>query len=230
MYFILHIAYKYFFCMSIIKTMASLIFQHSKSIVNKAKKLAKVAASHAERMDLDYRTCYDQVYKMNIDLSFKEFDELLAVSKSLHERYLQNTHTHPCYFITIRPDDTRVLFIDFKQKIEEYLKKPCFVDFVLSYEQKGESMETLGQGFHCHIVATCKQRSKGELLRNTLSFFKSWIVEEKIASNCIQVDATKDGQKLIQNYLIDYKSEDGHKEATKKYDEIWREKNSLDHL
>lgn len=210
--------------------MASLIFAHSKSIVTKAKKAAQKAASHAEHMDLDYKECYNQIYDMNIKLAFKEFDELLTVSKSLHDRYLTYTSKNQAYFITIRPDDKRVLFIDFKQKVEEYLNRTCFVDYVVSYEQKGITMETLGEGFHCHIVATMKQRSKGEVLRDTLSSFNSWIVEGKIASNCIQVDITKDSKQLIQNYLIDYKSEDGHKEATKKYDEIWREKNSLNHL
>lgn len=207
--------------------MASLIFAHSKSIVNKAKKQARIFAQQGETMGKDYKETYNSVYDMNISLAMKEFDELLSVSSMFHERYLTYTSKNKEYFITIRPDDKRISFNDFNAKVIEYLSRKCFLSYTCSYEQKGTSDETLGKGFHCHIVATMRQKSKGEVLRDTLSSFKPWIDEGIIASNCIQVCITNNGPQLIQSYLIDYESEDNHKVITKEWDVKWRQENNI---
>jgi hypothetical protein len=205
--------------------MASLIFSHSKVIVNKAKKAGDRAVDLAIMQGLENtKEAYQQSYDMSLNISFREFDQYLNVSKQLHERYLLYTSGDKEYFITLRPDDKRVSFDDFQQKVIEYLGRSCFISYDCAFEQKGESDETLGSGFHCHIVAKMKQRSKGEVLRDTLSSFKQ---VEWIAPNCIQILPTKNGRELVQNYLIDYKSEDGHKEVTRVWDDKWREQHAI---
>lgn len=125
------------------------------------------------------------------------------------------------YFITIRPNK-HVAFADFYAKVVKLVRRSCVIDYSLSFEQKGESEETLGQGFHVHIVAHMKQRSKGEVLRDVQSSFKTMA-----ADNCVQVDLAPRPKELVQNYLLDYKSDDGHKEQTKQWDAQWRDNMGL---
>lgn len=134
------------------------------------------------------------------------------------------------YFITIRPDDSKCCFEDFREKVMTFLKRKCFLEYTLSFEQKGTTPSDMGRGFHCHIIAKMKQRSKGEVLRDTLNSFKEWIDKEWIASNCIDVVITKNPEKLVLNYLVKYESEDGHKMATKAIDDLWRSSMAIEPL
>lgn len=126
------------------------------------------------------------------------------------------------YFISIRPDDTKTAFDDFRQKILEFVTRKCFLSYALSFEQKGVLPSELGKGFHCHIVAKMRQRSKGEVLRDLKSTFKTWLDDDRLAPNCIDVKVTKNPEQLVQTYLVDYKSDDEHKEITKGMDDLWR--------
>lgn len=134
------------------------------------------------------------------------------------------------YMITIRPDDKKIDFPTFMIEVEQFVKRKCFLNYVYSFEQKGTDPMSLGSGFHVHIVADMKQRSKSEVLRDTLSSWKSWIDNGLVAANCIDVVTTKNAEALVQNYLIDYTSDDDHKEVTKSWDEMWRSGCGIDPL
>lgn len=150
-----------------------------------------------------------------------EFQSLLTNTIDDGKRY---------YMITIRPVSDVVDFNVFKDKIETLVHRACFLDYVYSFEQKGTSPTELGTGFHVHIVAAMKQRSKAEVLRDVVSTFNPWIAKGWIASNCIDVRITKNPTEVVQNYLIDYKSDDGHKETTKTYDDLWRSEKNLKNI
>lgn len=134
------------------------------------------------------------------------------------------------YFISIRPDDTKVSFDEFRQKTLEFVTRKCFVSYALSFEQKGVLPSELGKGFHCHIVAKMNQRSKGEVLRDLKSTWRTWIQDDRLAPNCIDVKVTKNPEQLVQSYLIDYKSDDEHKIATKSMDDLWRTHEGIEPL
>lgn len=134
------------------------------------------------------------------------------------------------YFISIRPDDTKVTFDEFRQKVLEFVTRKCFVSYALSFEQKGVLPSELGKGFHCHIVAKMNQRSKGEVLRDLKSTWRTWIEDDRLAPNCIDVKVTKNPDQLVQTYLIDYKSDDEHKVVTKGMDELWRTHEGIEPL
>lgn len=202
--------------------MASLIFAHAKSIVKNAKSEARKAAFHDEKMGKDYKERYHFWYDWHLNRHADEFDEFLEVAQRLHGQYLNALGNKQSYFITLRPDCTKIDFISFKEKVESFVSRACFTSVTYSFEQKGTTPSELGSGFHVHIVAQSKHRSKGECLRDTLSSWDSWVSKGWIASNCIDVAVTKNGEALIQNYLIDYKSDDNHKLPTKSMDELWR--------
>lgn len=127
------------------------------------------------------------------------------------------------FMITIRPECKKINLHTFKKDVDDYLKRKMFKHIhICSFEQKGTTLDSLGNGFHVHIIAETTCRSKGEVLRNTLSTF-----ERYTAGNCIQVDVCKNPENVKQDYLIDYISKDGHKEITKEWDSIWRDREGL---
>lgn len=131
------------------------------------------------------------------------------------------------YFITIRPDERQITFDDFYAIVRKFTERKCITSFQLSFEQKGLTLDTLGTGFHVHIIAQVTQRSKGELLRDTQSTFARCT-----AANCIDVKPlarTVDVQN-VSRYLTSYDSDDGHKIVTKEWDSLWRQKEGLSAL
>lgn len=202
--------------------MASLIFAHAKSICKKAKSEAKDLAMSDEKLGKSFDERYQYWYDLLISREYDAFDEYIEVASKLHERYIAANGRKQSYFITIRPDCNKVDFITFKEKVESFVSRACFTEVTYSFEQKGTTPSEIGTGFHVHIVAQSKHRSKGECLRDTLSSWNTWVSEGRIAANCIDVAVTNNGQALIQNYLIDYKSDDNHKSPTKSMDELWR--------
>lgn len=153
-------------------------------------------------------------------------EEIAALEQETGETLLfapQGTKQN--YFITIRPDTSKVQFIDFYNDVKKFTDRKCFNAFKLSFEQKGVTTENIGSGFHVHIVASMKQRSKGEVLRDTQSAFKGYT-----AANCIEVLTTRNPDELVDNYLVNYISEDGHKAPTKEMDALWRKNLNIDAL
>lgn len=162
---------------------------------------------------------FEKNARLGIELMLK-FKEIAADEGLIHYEAVRNY-----WFITIRPNSNLVTFKDFKDIVFKFVKRSCFVEYTLSFEQKGVSMETLGNGFHVHIIAKMKQRSKGEVLRDTKSTFKNCT-----APNCIEVLLCKNPETLIQGYLIDYESNDEHKIVTKDWDTIWRKNENIEDI
>lgn len=214
--------------------MSSLIFAHAKSIYNKAQKHASCTADIAysaeqyateEERKKIYHDTFQKNYELVIKTERKKFADILQIATVLHEDYIAITGsvTNQWYFITIRPDCSKVSFNEFYDKIEKLTERKCFKQFSLSFEQKGTSDETLGEGFHVHIVSEMTFRSKPDCIRGMLSSFNKWINKEYIAEQCIDVQVSSRPEELIQGYLIDYKHSDKHKIATKEWDMKWRE-------
>lgn len=134
------------------------------------------------------------------------------------------------YMITIRPDDTKCNFDDFKDKVESFVRRACFIRYSYAFEQKGTTIATMGQGFHVHIIADMKQRTKSEVLRDTLSTWNSFIIKGFISSNNIDVRTCNNPVEVINSYLLEYKSDDNHKITTKEVDYHWRSCKSLEPL
>lgn len=208
-------------------------FAYLKSATSRAHKNAtKFADQYSPYItsDPDSYTNWERLYNEQFDRECKyvlnEIRRMKKMKEIIQEEFkellLDDQPEANSYFITIRPDDTQCKFEEFYERVTSIVSRKCFLDYTLSYEQKGTDPSSLGKGFHCHIVAKMKQRSKGEVLRDIQSSLKDWIENHKIASNCIDVVLAKRPQELINKYLINYESEDEHKEATKTWDELWR--------
>lgn len=92
-----------------------------------------------------------------------------------------------------------------------------------AYEQKGESIETMGHGFHWHILI-CTQHA---------NYYRTHIVRDAqrlftyVAANCIQVDSIRNLDRA-RAYIR------GEKEASKMpavtYDRLWRKSMGIEEL
>nr|QGF19378.1 hypothetical protein [Antarctic circular DNA molecule] len=136
----------------------------------------------------------------------------------------EGAKTSTTYFITIRPAPGRVSFEEFYACARKYTTRKCFITFKLSFEQKGTSEGTLGEGFHLHCIAKMTQRSKGEVLRDTVSSFAKCCDPQGVDIRSI---STETDVINTTKYLVDYVSKNGHKILTKECDTLWRSKNDI---
>lgn len=203
-----------------------------------AAKMNRTIAKETDRMSRIERRGYDQdnsdlrqiatqmemnKFRSNVELGI---DLMLIYKDIATEKGLYADKVKKTYFITIRPKCT-ITFDEFYNNVKQYVDRKCFINYQLTFEQKGTSDDTLGYGFHTHILAQMKQRSKGEVLRDTISAFK-----KLCEPNCIQVDIIKNESDYNNtlSYITEYTSDDDHKIVTKEWDEKWRIKNNLENL
>lgn len=207
--------------------MSHLIFSHAKTIRKKALKAqqdAKDMIERIERIDIDVDDHLRQVYESVVAVERAEFKEVLRIAADLHKDYqeISAVATNNWYLITIRPDEQKITFEAFFNKVVKFMKRAFWLEWTLTFEQKGINSDELGRGFHVHIVANTKHRSKSECLRDTLSSFK-----DVTAENCIDVKTCRTPTEVINKYMIAYESDDGHKAVTKDADATWRSRLGL---
>lgn len=196
--------------------MASLIFAQAKSIYKQASK-AQDQYNNVHGIDFNDD---NTIFNNYVRAKRTEFKQILQIASLLHDDYedVMKQKAYNWYFITIRPDNNKITFHDFYEKVYKFVNRKFIIKYNLSFEQKGIDDDSLGQGFHAHIVANTKHRSKGECLRDTISTFGTCT-----AHNCIQVDTSRTPETIVTKYLIEYESEDNHKIVTKEADEKWRD-------
>lgn len=204
--------------------MASLIFSHAKQIDQKIKNKIKEHIEILEKCNIPIDNDKIEEYKNKLlQTEIETFQEIVKISKQLHSTYLINcTKNEKHFFITIRPDDKKIKFIDFYNKIYTFLHRKCIKSYFVTFEQKGMSVTDLGNGFHTHIICTSDVSGIKNMLKNTQSTFK-----DCTAPNCIEVKHTFNKDELKDRYLIDYESNDNHKFQTKEWDTLWRNKYNI---
>lgn len=182
----------------------------------------KLAKELQQETSITYNECIEQATEFAVNSFIIGQTTVNRMKERALELGLFPEKTTTTYFITIRPDTTKTTFSEFYNDVKRFISRKCFVSFTLSFEQKGTTTETLGHGYHVHIVAKMKQRSKGQVLRDTQSTF-----QHTTANNCIDVSMCHNPEQHVQRYLIDYESKDEHKIETKEWDTIWRTTNDL---
>jgi len=202
--------------------MSTQIFNYAKSTYTNAERIARKSAQLIEPNDLDkQQEVYNTIFDTEILIAKTRFNKILELSEELHNQFLLK-YKKQWLFITIRPDESKLTFFEFTALVNKFVNRKTIKEYTLSYEQKGTSDDTLGTGFHCHIICETSWRSKGEALRDTLSTFKN-----VCAPNCIQIDKTNNPDDIIEKYLVEYKSTDEHKSCTKAWDDSWRKNNGI---
>lgn len=116
--------------------------------------------------------------KIYLKKIFEKELQLGIIKDEIYEKYLSLKSPPKIYkyLITISfkenttPDDTKLSIVKFKNKVN--IKQII----ALSHEQRGETIEEMGIGYHIHIyLETFKTWNKCECIRETYSCFKSHV-------------------------------------------------------
>lgn len=137
----------------------------------------------------------------------------LAESKGLFDK---------CFHVTVRPKPDFTDFAAFRSLIVKYAESKVFTSACYTFEQKGLSEDTIGTGFHAHmVVQLAAGRTKTHCLQTA----------GKLLDMCgnagLQFDKALRPSTIIENYWLNYESRDGHKAATQHWDALWRMKMNL---
>lgn len=188
------------------KTKARLVRDYEKSGIDeeRAKELA----------ELQLENTFDATYRRAVTRMLQ--------ARAINEEMGLSEHKERFFMITVRPDENLISFNEFYNLVAKFVERKCIISYTLSFEQKGMSDETLGKGFHVHIIADMTQHGKAAVLRDTKSTFACCT-----APNCVQVDWCRNPKEVVKNYLINYISKDEHKSETKEWDTKWREHEHL---
>lgn len=143
-------------------------------------------------------------------------DLMLMFKEVAAEKGLTNENAQGTYLLTLRPADGHD-FDTFYATVQRFVQRNVIVEYTATFEQKGTSTDTLGHGFHTHIVIRTSLRSKADVLRAAQSTFK-----HMVSANNVDVRRCTTPQSVVENYFVAYKSDDGHKEATREWDAAWR--------
>jgi len=128
--------------------------------------------------------------------------------------------------ISIRPREEYTDWPAFREAITSFTQSSIFSAAVWSFEQKGETDNDLGKGFHAHVVVRLQPgRYNSHIIR---ALKQTGILGAMCGDAGCQIDTAKTPHQLIQGYLLDYVSPaDEHKETTRESDAKWRTREGI---
>jgi len=131
------------------------------------------------------------------------------------------------YFLTIRPHPD-LKFDRFKSFVETLFNRRCWRSGSYVWEQKGESIEEMGKGFHIHAILTVSSPSKG------VGMYRQ-VIYETIQKCCLDdsigdgnyhlrlLKTVKDVENVERCTQTEFFNKDTpSKEASWKFDQPWR--------
>lgn len=136
-------------------------------------------------------------------------------------------HNNLYVWITINPKPG-VPFLKFSQKVEKLVKRAIFTDYFYVYEQRGNDMESLGKGFHTHILATRNLNYKpSKVAKNVRNSCKTLVGNPNSNE---QVNIQFIGEEYYADkleYITGQNKTGEGKDKKQMMDIIWRQKNNL---
>lgn len=154
----------------------------------------------------------------------KEYQEMIDLKNQVHQ--LRNEGLKPLVLVSIRPPDT-VEFKVFKNIVDKILNKKWLKDYILVWEQKGETIETMGKGKHIHILLNRNGKKFSEVKREIDNTIKC-IIDLKVYSAHDYKLASDDDDNVVRlkNYILGTKK-DEYKHPAQEIDILFREKYNL---
>lgn len=162
---------------------------------------------------------------INDHMEMAELVEEVAIERGFKQR---STRIAGYKFITIRPPPT-THFESFFRAVNEYLGRKWIKSFELVFEQKGETEETMGLGFHVHIIVQhASNKGKTAMIEECQNDFKKYNIT--LGGNQPYIAPIKDEanlERVLNGYMADWKKTDLLKCAAFNMDEPWRQKIGL---
>lgn len=155
---------------------------------------------------------YERLDALYRHVQHSEFESIQAESDDLAALGRRKDVWH----ITFAPRHD-VALDDFVLAVQKFARSKVIDKCVYSFEQKGTDDATLGHHPHCHMVMSAN-RTRAHVMQ----------AHSKLSSMCnIRYVPAHRPAELVSNYLVNYVSNDGHKELTKVWDAKWREVHGL---
>jgi len=201
---------------------------YMKSYDQKLKAVSKYDANTEKAIREEAMSAYDKAKEEAIQELMKKFDNTLNLGIDLmmraHNRIrtAQMTNGERWYFLTVRPPpntDLKKFIADTESFCDKWQNK--WHECIYVYEQKGETEDTLGQGFHMHmrICTTWPNYYPSHILRDACKAYPY------TAPNCIKLETVKSLERTIEYMKGDKKSD--QKKPAVLMDTVWREKLGL---
>lgn len=159
----------------------------------------------------------------------KYIREVIAWRRELEEaipELKKNPKVPRMLFITVRPR-IDISFDDFKKQVQIFIENNRkFVGGEYAFEQKGEDENSLGHGFHVHILTQMTTTTRRqEVLSFAKSTFKLMCAQPDVKQvfNALDIANKRD-------YIRDAKSDNAAKHLAHEMDHLWRDQNGIDDI
>lgn len=149
-------------------------------------------------------------------------------NKKLLKEKLAEKNCNQYIWITINPKP-EIKLEDFQKIIKKICLKTCFTEHLAVLEQRGDTLETLGTGFHAHILFKRNLNYKPTKcitnLKNSLKKVVGNINNQnQFNYKIIGTDFAKDKKK----YIIGQNKTGENKDVKQEHDLIWRKKENIE--
>jgi len=110
---------------------------------------------HGEDYYLEQKTLHNalgieydiEYHKLQDDINNRIYNERYITAHKLEEIRQNSKYI----FLTINPN-SQIILTDFINKINKMMSKKWITNYLYVYEQRGETLEELGKGFHFHLI------------------------------------------------------------------------------
>jgi len=135
-------------------------------------------------------------------------------------------HNNGYVFITINPKPD-VSFETFRNKVDKFVNRNCFKQYRYVFEQRSDTEQDMGKGFHAHILLKRNLDYKpSKIIVNTKNTFKGITqVDNPQILNIQNIGA--DYAKDKDEYITGVKTGEG-KDKKQEIDILWRKANNID--
>lgn len=183
--------------------------------------------------DCDLKDKFDEIYTKLVNQEFQELEKACMLNEKLTHLLSKyniqkenNKLAENWLWITLRPPPEKEKeFNEFKYICEkDYLSRKMFLGGQYCYEQKGDTPESMGKGYHIHILAQCRVGlMKNQVIKDSKSTFRKWLKGE-VYDAFVDVDyvRTESDFNRIEMYMSGAKTDDW-KDVPCELDPIWRE-------
>lgn len=152
--------------------------------------------------------------------------------KSIHNNSLKErkeSSIQPYIFITVNPNATCSLQ-DFSNLINKMLLKKWLTSYIYVIEQRGQTEEDMGKGFHMHLVITKPEgKSAAHCIREIGSTFKKICDISNFHCYNTKSISEEEYQRKLKYMLGEKEStSDNRKDLKQSMDKIWRVRNNIE--
>lgn len=186
-------------------------------------------------IEIDNRMKYKSLEKVVNSYYYNYFNKLILESddvesflplfKEIKEELKNKKENGNYMFINVNPASNISLF-SFLKIIDKFIKRKYILDYLYVLEQRGESLEELGKGFHLHMIIKKKEsKSFNTLTKDAGMVFNPMCDTSNYHFFNTQYIKECDMEKR-RNYIIGRKA-DPKKHLKQDMDIIWRKENNI---